>query len=80
MIFGYDAGDGRQIVSCLVPRELESLSFFVAALEAALNGDKPMFFMRKTKEEHKVSMFITVRISDGLRVFSCREIEIERSQ
>ena len=51
-----------------------SVLFFIAALEKALNGDKPVVYMRKTKEEHEVSIFVMVRISNGLRVFSWREI------
>jgi hypothetical protein len=52
----------------------KSVLFFIAALEKSLNGDKPVVYIRKTKEEHLVSIFVMIRVFNGVRVFSCRSV------
>lgn len=77
-IFGYFRADLSSENSNRVllgsPGVGKSVLFFIAALAKSWNGDKPVVYIRKTDEEKFASIFVMVRVSKDLRVFSCRKI------
>jgi len=53
----------------------KSVLFFIAALHKALDADKPVLYVRKTREENFVSFFFMARTDTGLKVFYNQKIE-----
>ena len=59
------------------PEVGKSVLFFIAALYKAEHGDKPVVYFRRTEEEDDISAFFMVRTDSGVRVYSCRDIDMK---